>query len=88
MKEKIHAVSDNDLDRLIESLGLVESLEKELLFCSCCGKKISRENVGGIYPVKKEIRICCNTLECLERIIEEITPTRRLANKGEHGNEF
>lgn len=39
MKEKIHAVSDSGLARLLESLGLVESIEKGLLFCSCCGKR-------------------------------------------------
>lgn len=85
--KKIHAVSDNDLDGLIENLGLVESLEKELLFCSYCGKKLSRENIGCIYPLENEIRLCCDTLSCLEKTLEEMTPMRRLSNRGEKGNE-
>lgn len=87
MKKKIHAVSNNDLDRLIESLGLGESLKEEKLFCSCCGKKLTRENVGCIYPLKREIKLCCNTLDCLEKALEEITPVRRISYNGEEANE-
>jgi hypothetical protein len=86
MKEKIHAVSSRDLDGLLQSLGLMEDLANGKLNCRCCGSKLSRENIGCIYPINKEIRLCCNTLDCLEKALEEITPLRRI--DGEKGNEL
>lgn len=56
MKEKIHAVFNRDLYELLDSLGLIEKLDKGLLFCSFCGKKIISGNIGCIYPLKNEIR--------------------------------
>ncbi len=85
--KKIHAVSDSDLDGLIESLGLAESLKKGLLSCGNCGKALSRENIGCVYPQKNEIRLCCNTLDCLQKTLETITPLRRVSNGGEENNE-
>jgi hypothetical protein len=85
MKEKIHAVLNRDLDGLLESLGLTEDLANGKLNCHCCGHKLSRENIGCIYPVNREIRLCCTTLDCLEKALEETTPTRRIS--GEKPNE-
>jgi hypothetical protein len=85
MKEKIHAVSSKDLAGLLESLGLMEDLANGKLVCRCCGSKLSQENIGCIYPINKEIRLCCNTVDCLKKAIEEITPLRRI--NGEKPNE-
>jgi hypothetical protein len=87
MKEKIHAVSNKNLAELIRSLGLAEELEKEKLVCSFCKNKLSYENIGCIYPLKNEIRLSCNSLKCLERTLEEITPLRKISSRGEEDNE-
>ena len=81
MKEKIHAVSNRDLDKLLVSLGLMEDLTKDKLDCCCCGSKLSRENIGCIYPMNKEIRLCCNKLDCLKKALEEVTPLRRISGE-------
>lgn len=78
MKEKIHAVSDSNLDHLIENLGLKEDLTSGKLWCHCCGTKLSRDNIGCIYPINSEIRLCCITIECLQKALDETTPTRRI----------
>jgi hypothetical protein len=81
MKEKIHAVSDRDLDGLLESLGLTEDLANGKLNCYCCGSKLSKENIGCIYPIKNEVKLCCSTLDCLEKALEETTPTRKISGE-------
>lgn len=78
MKGVINAVSDSNLDELIASLGLREDLANGKIFCHCCGKNLSRDNVGCIYPINNEIRLCCDTLECLQRAVVETTPTRKI----------
>lgn len=78
MKEKIHAVSEKDLKGLLESLDLIKDLETNSLSCSSCGGRLSLENIGCIYPFKGEIRVCCNSLKCLERALEEITPLKKI----------
>jgi hypothetical protein len=85
MKEKIHAVSNRDLDGLLRSLGLMGDLANGKLNCCCCGSILSRENIGCIYPVKNEVRLCCATFDCLKKALEDTTPTRRI--NGEKPNE-
>ena len=51
MKEKIHAVSNNDIEGLIESLGIGQKLEDNLMKCSCCGKIITKDDIGCFYPI-------------------------------------
>ena len=87
MKEKIHAISYGDLNGLIESLGLTADLQMGTLFCSSCGKKLSEDNIGCIYPLENEIKLCCDSLDCLEKALENTSPIRQLHNNEGVANE-
>jgi hypothetical protein len=84
MKEKIIAVSNDDLDGFIRSLGLSEKLANGLLSCYRCGVQLSRQNIGCIYPMNREIRLCCNSLECLQQAIDETSPSRKSIGVEKH----
>lgn len=62
MKETIHAVSNGNLEKLIENLELKEDLASGKLHCCCCGSQLSMVNIGCIYPMNNEVRLCCNSL--------------------------
>lgn len=82
MKEKIPAVADKDLRKLLKSLDLLENLEKHLLLCSICEKALSLENIGCIYPKEHEIKLCCDNLKCLQKAVDETTPMRGIHVEG------
>lgn len=85
--KKILAVSNNDLDRLLTDLNLSQALEQGLLCCQFCKEKLSRESIGCIYPLGTEIRLCCKTLDCLRKALEETNPLRGLPNGSDERNE-
>lgn len=87
MKEKIHAVPDKDVEKLLENLGLLNDIKDHLIFCGICGEPLSIENIGCIYPSEHEIKLCCDKLKCLQKTIDEITPMRRIPTKGGNKDE-
>ena len=66
----IKAVHEKNLDSLLESLGLTEPLEQGKLVCAICGCKITRANIGTIFPDEGQVRVCCNNPGCLPKVIE------------------
>lgn len=87
VKEKIPAVADKDLRRLLKGLGLLENLEKHSILCSICEKTLSLKNIGCLYPSESEIKLCCDNLKCLQKAIGEITPLREMYTKGGNKDE-
>ena len=76
MSDKIHAVSDNDVEVLLDSLNLLEDIKSEKIICSICQKKVTINDVGCIYPFNNEIKICCDNMICLQKVVEIISPLR------------
>lgn len=66
MEEKeIRAVHQRNLDEVLASLGLLDSLAKGELVCDVCGCKVTRENIGTIFRKDRQLHVCCNKLDCL-----------------------
>jgi len=74
MKKKLNlkAIHDSDLDILLERLGILDLLETGRLQCSVCRKKTTRENFYCLYSEHGEIKICCNELQCYDKIVRQI----------------
>jgi len=71
-KYKIRAVHSRDLDRFLESLGLLKPLEAGDLKCTFCGCQINRENFQCAFSFKGEIGISCDKPTCYERALIEV----------------
>lgn len=68
-EEKIRAVHDVDLDKLMKNLGVLERFNNGDLRCSTCGKTITRENLGCFYAEENEVKVCCVDIECFEKVM-------------------
>ncbi|MBN2269780.1 MAG: hypothetical protein JXN61_04145 [Sedimentisphaerales bacterium] len=66
----VKAVHDADLEKLLRSLGLWEKMNRDQLLCAFCGTKISPANLGCIIPKDKQISVCCDSINCYEKIVE------------------
>jgi|Deesub1362B_J571_1020462.scaffolds.fasta_scaffold03680_2 hypothetical protein len=62
--KEIRAIHEKDLDSFLEKLELLEPLKRGELYCSICGKKLTKNNLGLVYTENKELKICCNKSEC------------------------
>lgn len=67
MREEIHAVHVDDLEAVLESLGLAEMYRSDRLHCWICGQSIRDAGLGTVRIVNGEIRVSCGDLDCGER---------------------
>lgn len=70
-KKIIHAVHDQQLKTLLESLGILEDFENGNIKCSICGCTVNESNFGCIYSEENEIKFSCNNLECYQIILKK-----------------
>jgi len=67
---RLQAVHDDDLASLLTSLGLHDKVNAGQCLCQFCKKVISMENLGAIIPLNGEITFSCDTLICINSMIE------------------
>lgn len=67
-KEKIKSVHDEDLERLLEKLGLSSKLRHEKLKCTFCKTIITLENLHSLFPQSGSIKLVCDRVECVKEL--------------------
>ena len=70
MKEqKINAVMDEDIEKVIANLGILEEFKGGQFICSKCGVLISLTNVQIIIPLGNDkYDFICNNMECIKKL--------------------
>ena len=72
MKEEIiQTVHDQDLEKLLTKLGLLEKLQNNLLRCAFCNTVITLDNLQGIFKEKEEIKLICDKPSCYKQLMEK-----------------
>jgi len=62
----IGAIHDTDLIGVLRKLGLYEGVVEGRYKCFVCGRRITLENIGGIFRSKDEkINFVCDNIKCL-----------------------
>jgi hypothetical protein len=70
-KHVIRAVHEQDLQDLLESLGLTELMARGELRCGICGSTINLDNLLCIYPSGDEVKVCCKNQVCYKSVLSE-----------------
>lgn len=68
---EIPAIRDNDLRKILEHYGLSKKIDDHKLLCSGCDTPITWDNISTILVNEKELKIFCDSTECIEEISEE-----------------
>lgn len=71
-KKGLKAVLENDLERVLANLGILESLRQGQLTCGVCGELVTEQNLRCIYPQGTEVRACCDRLGCFEKAFSSV----------------
>jgi len=69
-KDKLKAVHDDDLDILLEKLGIIGKFTRGKLKCSFCKTVITKENLHSIFPRSGSIKFVCDNSECVAELSE------------------
>ena len=65
-KVTIRAIHDTDLVKVLKKLGLYEGVVEGRYRCFVCGRRITLENIGGLFKSRDgKINLVCNDMKCL-----------------------
>lgn len=67
----IKAVHDDDLARLLDSLGVLNDVYEGKKKCYFCGQTITLGTIECIFPKNGEVNICCSARNCYVLLLEE-----------------
>ncbi len=73
----VKGIHDSDLENILKKLGLYEKLAHGELRCAICGRRLSLENLGGLYKENGEVKLVCNRIECLVEAAERVRRIRK-----------
>lgn len=68
IKKEIHAVHDDQLSQMIESLGLQGKIKHEKIKCKFCKSVITLNNINAIFPESGSIKIACDKPICVSEL--------------------
>ena len=70
-KQIIEAIHEDDIEDLLQNLGLLESLKNAELHCESCDCVITKENIQSIFSHQGLIGFCCENFVCYEKLVEK-----------------
>jgi hypothetical protein len=70
-KHEIRAVHENNLEEMLKELGILDDMREGRIKCKFCGKKVTLENLGCLYPESDDISVCCNDSKCFVQAIQD-----------------
>ncbi len=67
-KQSVKAVHDDDLDALLESLGVRSRFLNGEITCKFCRGIVTKENLHSLFPQSGDIKFVCDRRECVEEL--------------------
>jgi hypothetical protein len=72
----VHAVHDDDLQAVLDALGLAPAFAKGELHCKFCGDVVTWDNLHSLFPDSGSIKLVCDKPECSKALLHYLS-TRR-----------
>lgn len=67
----LEAVHDNDIEELLESLGVLENFNNGEFKCKYCGDIMTKHNLSALFPDNEEVGFCCDKTDCIASLFRE-----------------
>jgi hypothetical protein len=65
---EVKAIYDQDLERVLANLGILDKLVAGELSCAVCGCQVDLDNLGTIFPDGDEVGVSCDNNGCVRKI--------------------
>lgn len=73
----ISAISDEDMERILGSLDVFDSLKSGQVTCLVCRNPVEPMSIGAITRVNGEAMFVCERQDCLTSVIGHVAETVR-----------
>ena len=67
-RQKVKAVWDSDLETLLGSLDILDSLIARELACKICGRSIDIDNLGSVFSDDQGLQVTCDDMICVRAV--------------------
>jgi len=67
-KKILKAVHDQDLEKLLSDLGILDVVRSGKRKCKFCENIITLDNIHAIFPESEDIKIVCNSPNCIKKL--------------------
>lgn len=67
-KKILKAVYDQDLEKLLNDLGISDTIKNGEKKCKFCESVITLDNIHAIFPESGDIKIVCDNPKCIRRL--------------------
>ncbi len=72
----VHAVHDDDLQAVLDKLGLATAFGKGELRCKFCGDVMTWDNLHSLFPDGGSIKLVCDKPECAKALLQYLNARR------------
>lgn len=72
----VHAVHDDDLQAVLDKLGLAAAFAKGELHCKFCGDVVTWDNLHSLFPDGGSIKLVCDKPECAKALLQYVNARR------------
>lgn len=69
-KEKIQAIHDEDLEKFLDGLGILNKLKHGELKCKFCDNSVTLETLHSLFPQSGSIKVVCDNPGCISGLSE------------------
>ena len=68
MEEIIKFVHDDDLEKMLTNLGLMQQLEEGRIKCKFCKEFVVVDEIYALFPESGSIKLVCNKIDCIRNL--------------------
>lgn len=67
-EEKVRAVHDQDLEKILEGLGILNKFKHGEIKCKFCSSTITSNNLHSFFPQSGAIKFVCDGHNCVREL--------------------
>lgn len=76
-KVELNLVHKKDLRAFLQSLNVLDRIERGEVRCAICGDVLTIENIALIYSENGRLQFSCRKTSCYEKAIKRVNWTKR-----------
>jgi hypothetical protein len=78
MTSPLHAVHDDDLQAVLEKLGLASAFARGELRCKFCDDVVTWENLQSLFPDGGTIKLVCDKAACSKALLQYVNERQKV----------
>jgi hypothetical protein len=77
-RQRLQAVHDDDLEQVLQSLGVYNDFVHGRLRCAFCKDVITLQNLHSLFPDSGAVKASCTKPDCVRQLIARMDKSRQV----------